>query len=182
MTPVSQNSKFNILFVCSGNSCRSPLAEGLLRMKIPSRLQDEVVIKSAGTLGIDGSPAARYSVQIVQEMGGDISGHRSQGVTEELMAETDLILAMAAEHVEYLHGEFPQYRENIFLLKRFARAANETGDHDDPEGDDIFDPIGSSKETYRACAEIIDAELERVMPTLVNFIQERRRQARANEA
>ncbi|MDZ7363579.1 MAG: low molecular weight protein arginine phosphatase [candidate division KSB1 bacterium] len=176
---MSQNSKFNILFVCSGNSCRSPLAEGLLRMKIPSRLQDEVVIKSAGTLGIEGLPAASYSVQIVQEMGGDISGHRSQGVTKELMAEADLVLAMAAEHVEYLHGEYPQYRENVFLLKRFARAANEPGDHED---DDIFDPIGSSKETYRACAEMIDAELERIMPTLINFIQERRRQAHANQA
>jgi protein-tyrosine-phosphatase len=179
---MSQNSKFHILFVCSGNSCRSPLAEGLLRMKIPSRLQDEVVIKSAGTLGIEGSPAARYSVQIVQEMGGDISGHRSQGVTEALMAEADLVLAMAAEHLEYLRREYPQYRENIFLLKRFARAADETGEHDDPDGDDIFDPLGSSIETYRACAEIIDAELERIMPTLTHFIQERRRQAHANQA
>jgi protein-tyrosine phosphatase len=154
------------------------MAEGLLRLKIPSRLQDEVVIKSAGTLGIEGSPAARNSVEIVKEMGGDISGHRSQGVTEEIMAESDLILAMASEHVEYLQAEFSSYRENIFLLKRFARAAGDADEFDD----DIFDPIGTSKETYRACAEIIDEELERIMPTLTNFIQERRRQARAKEA
>jgi len=175
---LSANSKFHILFVCSGNSCRSPLAEGLLRAQIPSRLQDDVVIKSAGTLGIEGSPAARYSVEIVKEMGGDISGHRSQGVAEELIAEADLILAMASEHLEYLSSEFPKYRENIFLLKRFARAANESANADD---DDIFDPIGTSKETYQACAEIIDEELERILPTLVNFIQERRRQGRAKE-
>jgi protein-tyrosine phosphatase len=145
-------------------------------------LQDEVEIKSAGTLGIDGSPAARYSVEIVQERGGDISGHRSQSVTAELVAEADLILAMASEHVDYLQSEFPQYRENIFLLKRFARAANESGDEEDFADDDIFDPIGTSKEIYRTCAEIIDEELERIMPTLTNFIQERRRQARAKEA
>ena len=169
---MSTNSKFHILFVCSGNSCRSPLAEGLLRVKLPSRLQDEVVVKSAGTLGIDGSPAARYSVELVQEMGGDIAGHRSQGVTEKLMQETDLILAMAAEHIDYLQEEFPQYRENIFLLKRFGRAAGEA--NTDDSDDDIFDPVGSSKETYRLCAEIIDEELERIMPTLVNFIQQRR--------
>ncbi len=174
---MSTNSKFHILFVCSGNSCRSPLAEGLLRIKLPSRLHDEVVVKSAGTLGIDGSPAARYSVELVQEMGGDISNHRSRGVTEELMRETDLILAMAAEHVDYLHEEFPQYRENIFLLKRFGRAAGEA--NTDDSDDDIFDPVGSSKETYRLCAEIIDEELERIMPTLVNFIQQRRRPATA---
>jgi protein-tyrosine phosphatase len=159
--------------VCSGNSCRSPLAEGLLRVKLPARLQDEVVVESAGTLGIDGSPAARYSVELVKEKGGDISSHRSQGVTEELMQETDLVLAMAAEHIEYLQEEFPQYRENIFLLKRFGRAAGEA--NTDDSGDDIFDPVGSSKETYRLCAELIDEELERIMPTLINFIQQQRR-------
>ena len=179
---MSQNQKFHILFVCSGNSCRSPLAEGLLRLKLPSRLQNDVAIQSAGTLGIDGAPAARYSVEIVEEMGGDISGHRSQGLTEELVKETDLILAMAAEHVEYLHNEFPKYRENVFLLKRFARAADENADEDDFTDDDIFDPIGTSKEMYRICAKIIDDELERIMPTLINFIQEQRRQARAKQA
>jgi protein-tyrosine-phosphatase len=97
------------------------------------------------------------------------------------MAEADLVLGMAAEHLEYLQGEFPRYRENIFLLKRFARAADEERDDDDAD-DDIFDPIGASKETYRACATIIDEELERVMPTLVNFIQERRRRTNAKEA
>lgn len=169
---MNTNSKFQILFVCSGNSCRSPLAEGLLRVKLPSRLRDEVEIKSAGTLGITGSPAARYSVELVEEKGGDISKHRSQGVTEKLLGETDLILAMAAEHIDFLHDEFPQYRENVFLLKRFGRAAGDT--NPDDADDDIFDPVGSSKETYRLCAEIIEEELERIMPTLVNFIQQRR--------
>jgi protein-tyrosine phosphatase len=150
------------------------MAEGLLRLKLPSRLQDDVVIKSAGTLGIEGMPAARYAVEMVQKKGGDISNHLSRGVTRELVENADLILAMAPEHVEYLQQNFPEYRENVFLLKRFARPADNTSHGEDPD-DEIFDPIGSSKETYRACAEIIDEELERILPTLVNFIQERRR-------
>jgi len=174
---LSKNSKFHVLFVCSGNSCRSPMAEGLLRLKLPSRLQDEVVIESAGTLGIDGMPAARNSIEIVQERGGDISQHHSQGITDELVEEADLILAMAHEHVDYLHENFPPYRENVFLLKRFARNSNEAASQDDPDDDEIFDPIGSDKETYRVCAQMIDSELQRIMPTLVNFIQERRRQS-----
>lgn len=153
------------------------MAEGLLRLKLPSRLQDEVVVESAGTLGIDGMPAARNSIEIVQERGGDISQHRSQGVTAALVEDADLILAMAHEHVDYVHENFPQYRENVFLLKRFARNSNDATSQDDPDDDEIFDPIGSDKETYRICAQMIDDELERIMPTLVNFIQERRRQS-----
>jgi protein-tyrosine phosphatase len=158
------------------------MAEGLLRLKLPSGLQDETVIESAGTLGIDGMPAARNSIEIVRERGGDISQNRSQGITAELVQNADLILAMAHEHVDYLHENFPQYRENVFLLKRFARDGNEATRSDDPDDDEIFDPIGSDKETYRDCAQMIDDELERIMPTLVNFIQERRRQSPESEA
>ncbi len=160
---------YSILFVCSGNSCRSPMAEGLLRLKLPSRLQDEVEVRSAGTLDIEGMPAAEYSRRVVREMGGDISDHRSQGLSHDLVANADLILAMATEHVDYLRRRFPAYRENVFLLKQFANGEP----LDDP---DIEDPIGSSLAIYRECGESIANEIDRILPAIVHLVQERRRE------
>ena len=160
---------YQVLFVCSGNSCRSPMAEGLLRLKLPQRLHDEVEVQSAGTLGINGMPAAENSVRVVREHGGDIAGHRSQGLSRKLVAASDLILAMASEHVEHLRKNYPAYRENVFLLKQFAHS----GPLEEPE---IEDPIGSSLAVYRECGQVIAEEIDRVLPAIVKLVQERRRE------
>ena len=158
--------KFHVLFVCSGNSCRSAMDEALLRAKLPQHVRDKVVVQSAGTLGIDGMPATNYAIRVVEELGGQLSGHRSQGVSAELIGNADVILGMTEEHVDFLHRHFPAYRENVYLMKEFASPEPP----DDPE---IADPIGANLVVYRACAQTIAGEIDRAMPALVHLIETR---------
>ena len=172
---MSEEKSFHILFVCSGNSCRSPIAEGLLREKLPAKIGDrEVKISSAGTLGINGVPAANHAQTVVAEYSGDISGHRSQGLRRNIIAGADLILAMSAEHVEYFEDRYPEFFPKVHLLKKFANDQS-------PDDADIADPIGSSLDTYRECARIINEEIERILPALMKMIEEKNADGHGNQ-
>jgi protein-tyrosine-phosphatase len=158
---------FKILFVCSGNSCRSPIAEGLMKIKLPLPYKEQVEVGSAGTLGLYGKPATGLAIQVASEFGADISRHRSQGMSAELVRAADIIFAMSPEHKHHVEWEFPEVRDNVFLLKSFDRRPEET------EVDGIDDPIGGSFLVYRQCAEIIESELNRILPRLTQLISEK---------
>jgi len=140
------------------------MAEGLLRAKLSDEFGDAVTVQSAGTLGIDGNPATAFAVMVTDELGGDIRDHRSQGVTAELVREADIIFGMARDHDAYLKQRFPEVRDNVFLLKAFDRTPHEKWN------DSIDDPIGAGIETYRECGELVDSELERVLPRLRQLV------------
>jgi len=161
-----ENEKYQVLFVCSGNTCRTPMAEGLLKVKLPPHLQEEVRVLSCGTLGIESQPAAPNSITAAREKGVDISSHRSRGISEKLIAESNIIICMAEEHKRFILERWPGYRDNVFILRDFAAKDK----LDDP---DIFDPIGSSLGIYRECCRIIESELDRILPYLVDLIEQR---------
>lgn len=163
--------EFNILFICTGNSCRSPIAEGLLKAKLPLELKEKVIVHSAGTLGMEGNSATEFAIAVANEKGADISQHRSHGLHETLLKNSDIIFAMAPEHKEFVERKYPETRENVFLLKSFGR------NPDDKYYNSIEDPIGGSLKVYQECCDIIDSELDRIMPRLKSLIEEKLKQA-----
>lgn len=156
--------QFQILFICSGNICRSPMAEGYLRYSIPPKYKTKVQITSAGTLGIENSPASFESVKVMQEQGIDISSHRSSGLSAQKVSNSDLILTMAKEHFDYIKNTFNPPQKKLHLLGEFGTASP-------CEYNSIPDPIGSDMDTYKECQKKIFTEIDKVRPKILRMIK-----------
>ncbi|MBT9137938.1 MAG: Phosphoribosylamine--glycine ligase [Syntrophomonadaceae bacterium] len=132
-----------VLFVCTGNSCRSVMAETFLRKLLNEKGRNEINVTSAGTLGIVGMKALdEVFVIMMKEEGVDVSHHRSAPLTEELISEADLILIMERHHRKSILNISPQADEKIFLLKEFS-PSRERG-----ASIEIYDPIGKPLSVY----------------------------------
>jgi tRNA threonylcarbamoyl adenosine modification protein (Sua5/YciO/YrdC/YwlC family) len=148
-----QLASFMVLVVCTGNTCRSPMAEVLLRSRIADQLgcgPEEVdgrgvVVASAGIAAMTGGRPTTEAVDVMAERGLDLSGHVSQPVTERLVRQADLILAMTRSHREAIAVQWPAAASRTRVLCR--------------NGTDVADPIGGSRELYARCADQIDEQL-----------------------
>lgn len=142
-----------IIFVCTGNTCRSPMAEALMQKRIAERLQcsikeledHNVMVMSAGIAAMSGGRASPESVELMQERGIDISTHESQPLSERLVRFADLILTMTRGHREAIVSQWPGVAPRTKVVCR--------------DNADVSDPIGGPIERYRRCAEQIDSQL-----------------------
>jgi protein-tyrosine-phosphatase len=145
---------FRILFVCTGNICRSPMADGVLKILLPLALDHRTTVRSAGTHAADGLPAEPLAVRAAREYGADIGGHRSRVIDGPLIAFADLILVMERQQARFIRSSAQVVPDALRLLGEFA----------DGEGTpEITDPYGGSFAIYRQCAKMIRGCLEGVI-------------------
>ena len=155
-------SNLMIVIVCTGNTCRSPMGEALMRERIAEKIGVEakeleakgVVVASAGIAAMPGSLASPQSCEVMNSMGIDIDHHCSQPVTPHLIQFADLILTMTDGHRQALVNHWPSAASRTFTLRR--------------DKGDISDPIGMPVAQYQACARQIDENLKLWIEELVN--------------
>ncbi|MES2305895.1 MAG: low molecular weight protein arginine phosphatase [Gemmatimonadota bacterium] len=146
----------SVLLVCTGNTCRSPLAAAILAARLAETpALSDVVVTSAGTGARNGEPASEGSYLVALERGLDLSAHRSRMLTREMVVEADLILTMGGSHLRHA-GELGG-SDRTHLLTDYA---GETGF-------DVEDPFGRSVEVYRETAEQLDQLMAEVVARLL---------------
>lgn len=155
-----EGTTYNLLFVCSGNTCRSPMAEAIARGLLRERGWTHVDVSSAGTGAVPGAAASPEAVEVAREHGLELDAHTSRPLTSELVRWADLVLVMGASHmsaVRELGGG-----EKVSLVTEFIDGAG--------YGQPIADPFGGDHEDYREAFVQLDAAvtglLNRLEPIL----------------
>lgn len=144
---ITQFAKPLLAVVCTGNTCRSPMAEVMLRERFRALTgrEDAVGVVSAGLAAFQGDRATNQAVEVMGRRGLDLTGHASQPMTEQILQLADVILTMTRNHRDAILSKYPEAADRVHTLRI--------------DGGDISDPVGSPIEVYQACADQIDEQL-----------------------
>ncbi|MFH0772423.1 MAG: low molecular weight protein arginine phosphatase [Candidatus Omnitrophota bacterium] len=149
----------SILLVCTGNSCRSAMAEGLLRKLLRERGCKEIKIFSAGIAAVPGMMASANAIEVMAKEGADISNHRSSSVTKELIKQADLVLCMEPLHLQAVLNFDLEAKDKTYLLLDYAYEMEE----DKPANFYVTDPVGKPLEVYESVLMTLREAMERLV-------------------
>ena len=151
-----------VVFVCTANICRSPMAEGLLKHHWKNQSRTSLMVSSMGIQMIDNQPASEHAVAVCAENGVDISCHRSRALHPEELQKANLILAMEPFQQRHLQLLAPKLKDKVFLLAKWPEESRRRGV--------ITDPIGRSLRVYRKIFKVINGHVQRIIPHLTASI------------
>ena len=147
-------ARLKVLFICTGNTCRSPMAEALLRKYVAQKLHCSineipkygVEVQSAGISAWGGSQASDKAIHAMQQIEIDLHGHTSQPLTEKLLQESEIVWTMTAAHRSAILAQFPSFSDRVHMLS--------------PRNQDVLDPFGGTQKAYNQCAQQIREHLD----------------------
>ena len=152
----------NILLVCTGNTCRSAMSEGILKKLIgDNRSNDKLSVLSAGISVFSPAPASENAVLALNDMGIDISNHTSRQLTDDMINDADIILTMTKSHKQIIENVCDNISDKIYTLTGFAYGTDT----------DVSDPYGMDLDEYRKCAHQIYDALESAFPKLIDMVK-----------